>query len=124
MNKDIYFEAEARTKLQAGVNKLADAVRVTLGPKGKTVVLQKGDPVFTLDGVTVANDIHLKDVVENMGAELIKSVAQRTNDIAGDGTTTATILSQALLNEGLKGVSAGVDPIRIKKGMEEGAKIV
>ena len=124
MAKEIFFEGEARAKIQAGVNKLADAVRITLGPKGKLVILQKGDPVFTLDGVTVANDIKLKDKVEAMGAELVKSVAQRTNDQAGDGTTTATILSQSLLNEGLKGVAAGVDPIRIKKGIEDGAKVV
>lgn len=124
MSKQILFNEEALEKLRAGVNKLADAVRVTLGPKGKVVILDKGEPVFTLDGVTVANEIVLKDRIEWMGAELVRKVAQKTNDIAGDGTTTAIILCQALLNEGLKGINAGIDPIRLKKGIEKGAGIV
>lgn len=110
MAKQILFNEEARTSLNEGVNKLADAVRVTLGPKGRNVVLDKGfgAPTITNDGVTIAKEIELEDKFENMGAELIKEVASKTNDVAGDGTTTATILTQNMVNEGLKNVAAGL----------------
>ncbi len=126
MAKQLLFDEIARRKLLKGINKLANAVKVTLGPKGRAVVLDKGfgSPNITRDGVTIAKEIELEDKIENMGAELVKEVASKTNDVAGDGTTTATLLAQVLINEGLKNVSAGVDPIEMQKGMEEAAKIV
>jgi len=121
MAKMISFSEEARGKLKDGVNKLADTVKVTLGPKGRNVVLDKsfGAPTITNDGVTIAKDIELEDKFENMGAQLIKEVASKTNDIAGDGTTTATILAQAMINEGLKNVAAGANPIEVRRGIED-----
>lgn len=122
MAKEILFEEKARDRLKRGVNKLADAVKVTLGPKGRNVIFDKGfgAPTITKDGVTVAKEIELKEKFENMGAELIKEVASKTNDVAGDGTTTATILAQAIVNEGLKNVAAGANPMPLKKGIEKG----
>jgi len=121
MAKHIVFDEKAREKLLRGINKLANAVKVTLGPKGRAVILEKsfGAPVITLDGVTIAKEIELQDKIENIGAELIKEVASKTNDVAGDGTTTATLLAQVLINEGLKNVAAGVDPIGMKNGLEK-----
>ena len=119
MAKEILFGADARSALGAGVDKLADAVKVTLGPKGRNVVLDKkfGSPLITNDGVTIAKDIELDDPFENMGAQLVKEVATKTNDIAGDGTTTATVLAQALIREGMKNLAAGANPMVIKKGI-------
>ena len=121
MAKEIKFGAEARAALEAGVNKLADTVRVTLGPKGRNVVLDKsfGAPLITNDGVTIAKEIELEDGFENMGAQLIREVASKTNDVAGDGTTTATVLAQAMVNEGMKNLSAGANPIVLRKGMKK-----
>src|SRR5574344_865107 len=121
MAKEIKYGAEARAALEAGVNQLADTVRVTLGPKGRNVVLDKsfGAPLITNDGVTIAKEIELEDAFENMGAQLIKEVATKANDVAGDGTTTATVLAQAIVNEGLKMVASGANPIFIKKGIEK-----
>ena len=126
MAKEIKFNEEARRSLERGVNALADAVKVTLGPKGRNVVLEKkfGAPTITNDGVTIARDIELEDPFENMGAQLIKEVATKANDVAGDGTTTATILAQAIVKEGLKMVSAGANPMFIKKGIEKATKEV
>jgi len=120
MAKQILFNEKARQALKRGVDKLSDAVRVTLGPKGRAVVLEKGygSPVITRDGVTIAKEIELEDKVENVGAELVKQVASKTNDIAGDGTTTATLLTQVFIREGLKNVSSGVDPVGLYRGME------
>lgn len=120
MAKQIIFNEKARAALKRGVDKLADAVKITLGPKGRAVVLDKGYgvPVITLDGVTIAKEIELADKIENIGAELVKEVASKTNDVAGDGTTTATVLAQAMIREALKNVEAGLDPIGMKKGME------
>lgn len=121
MAKKIIFDEKARLTLQKGINKLADAVKVTLGPKGRAVVLEKsyGAPTITHDGVTIAKEIELEDKMENAGAELVKEVASKTNDVAGDGTTTATVLAQAFINEGIKLVASGVDPIVIRAGMEQ-----
>ncbi len=121
MAKEIKYGAEARAALGRGVNKLADTVRVTLGPKGRNVVLDKsyGAPTITNDGVTIAKDIELKDPFENMGAQLVKEVATKTNDVAGDGTTTATVLAQAMINEGMKNLEAGANPIVLRKGMKK-----
>ncbi len=121
MAKEIKFGAEARTALEAGVNKLADTVSVTLGPKGRNVVLDKsyGAPLITNDGVTIAKEIELEDGFENMGAQLVKEVATKTNDVAGDGTTTATVLAQAMINEGMKNLAAGANPIILRKGMKK-----
>ena len=121
MAEDIKFGAEARQALQAGVDKLADTVRVTLGPKGRNVVLDKsyGAPTITNDGVTIAKDIELDDEFENMGAQLVKEVATKTNDVAGDGTTTATVLAQAMIGEGMKNLAAGANPIVLRKGMKK-----
>ncbi len=121
MAKEIKYGAEARTALEAGVNKLADTVRVTLGPKGRNVVLDKsyGAPLITNDGVTIAKEIELEDPFENMGAQLVKEVATKTNDVAGDGTTTATVLAQAMINEGMKNLAAGANPIVLRKGMKK-----
>ncbi|NLT98089.1 MAG: chaperonin GroEL, partial [Christensenellaceae bacterium] len=119
MAKQIKYGEEARRLLEAGVNQLADTVKITLGPKGRNVVLDKkfGSPVITNDGVTIAKEIELKDPFENMGAQLVKEVATKTNDVAGDGTTTATLLAQAIIREGLKNVAAGANPMAIKKGI-------
>ena len=121
MAKEIKYAAEARSALEAGVNKLADTVRVTLGPKGRNVVLDKsfGAPLITNDGVTIAKEIELEDAFENMGAQLVKEVATKTNDVAGDGTTTATVLAQAMVNEGIKNLAAGANPIILRKGMKK-----
>ncbi len=121
MSKDIKFGEEARRALESGVNQLADAVKVTLGPKGRNVVLDKkfGSPLITNDGVTIAKEIELEDKFENMGAQLVKEVATKTNDVAGDGTTTATLLAQAIIREGLKNVAAGANPIIVKKGISK-----
>ena len=120
MAKDIKFESDARSALAAGVSKLADAVKVTLGPKGRYVALEKsyGAPVVTNDGVTVAKEVELEDQVENMGAQLVKEVATKTNDVAGDGTTTATLLTQAIVREGFKNVTAGANPMVLKRGID------
>ncbi len=120
MAKDIIFGEEARKSLQTGVDKLANAVKVTLGPKGRNVVLEKkyGSPLITNDGVTIAKEIELKNPFENMGAQLVKEVSVKTNDAAGDGTTTATVLAQALINEGMKNVAAGANPMVVKKGIK------
>src|SRR6202050_3230622 len=120
MAKMLKFDENARRSLEAGVNKLADAVKVTLGPKGRNVVLDKkfGGPTITNDGVTIARDIELDDPFENMGAQLVREVATKTNDVAGDGTTTATVLAQALVREGLRNVAAGANPMSLKRGIE------
>ena len=116
MAKDILFDLEAREKLKAGVDALANAVKVTLGPKGRNVVIGKkfGAPHITKDGVTVAKEIELKDPMENLGAQMVKEVASKTADIAGDGTTTATVLAQAIITAGLKNVAAGANPMDLK----------
>ena len=121
MAKEIKFGVEARSALEAGVNKLADTVRVTLGPKGRNVVLDKsfGAPLITNDGVTIAKEVELEDAFENMGAQLVKEVATKTNDVAGDGTTTATVLAQAMINEGMKNLAAGANAIILRKGMKK-----
>src|SRR5256885_8173625 len=120
MPKILKFDENARRGLEVGVNKLADSVKVTLGPKGRNVVLDKkfGAPTITNDGVTIARDVELDDPFENMGAQLVKEVATKTNDVAGDGTTTATVLAQALVREGLRNVAAGASPIALKRGIE------
>ena len=121
MAKELKHGVDARVALEAGVNKLADTVRVTLGPKGRNVVLDKqfGAPLITNDGVTIAKEIELEDAFENMGAQLVKEVATKTNDVAGDGTTTATVLAQAMINEGMKNLAAGANPIVLRKGMKK-----
>ena len=121
MAKEIKYGVEAREALQAGVDKLANVVRVTLGPKGRNVVLEKtyGGPTITNDGVTIAKEIDLEDGFENMGAQLIKEVASKTNDVAGDGTTTATVLAQAMVQEGMRNLAAGANPIILRKGMKK-----
>ncbi len=121
MAKEIKFGAEARAALEKGVNQLADTVRITLGPKGRNVVLEKsyGSPLITNDGVTIAKEIELEDGFENMGAQLIKEVASKTNDVAGDGTTTATVLAQAMVHEGMRNLAAGANPIILRKGMKK-----
>ena len=126
MAKDIVFGEQARKGLQAGVDKLADAVKVTLGPKGRNVVLEKkyGAPLITNDGVTIAKEIELDCPFENMGASLVREVATKTNDIAGDGTTTATVLAQALINEGMKNVAAGANPMVVKKGIKSAVHLL
>ena len=125
MAKEIKYGADARKALEAGVNKLADTVRVTIGPKGRNVVLDKsfGAPLITNDGVTIAKEIELEDAFENMGAQLIREVASKTNDVAGDGTTTATVLAQAMVHEGMKNLEAGAKPDRIKKRYEESNRL-
>ena len=124
MAKEIKYGAEARKALEAGVNQLADTVRVTLGPKGRNVVLDKsyGAPLITNEGVTIAKEISLEDAFENMGAQVVKEVATKTNDVAGDGTTTATVLAQAMINEGMKNLAAGANPIVLRKGMKKAAE--
>src|SRR6188474_2084072 len=121
MAKDIKFDIEARDGLKRGVDALANAVKVTLGPKGRNVIIGKsfGGPNVTKDGVTVAKEIELKDPLENMGAQMVKEVASKTNDLAGDGTTTATVLAQAIVKEGLKNVAAGANPMDLKRGIDK-----
>ncbi|HPZ00708.1 MAG TPA: TCP-1/cpn60 chaperonin family protein, partial [Clostridiales bacterium] len=120
MAKQIIYGEEARKALQTGIDKLSDTVKITLGPKGRNVVLDKsyGAPLITNDGVTIARDITLEDPFENMGAQLVKEVSTKTNDVAGDGTTTATLLAQALVREGMKNVAAGANPMVVKKGIK------
>ena len=126
MAKLIKFDIEGRDKLKAGVDILANAVKVTLGPRGRNVVIDKkyGAPLVTKDGVTVAREIELKDPIENMGAQMVKEVASKTADIAGDGTTTATVLAQAIIREGLKNVAAGANPMELKAGIDEAVRVV
>ena len=126
MAKEIKFNSDARKALIAGVDKLADAVKVTLGPKGRNVILSKsyGAPTITNDGVTIAKEIELEDPFENMGAQLVKEVATKTNDVAGDGTTTATLLAQAIVREGNRNVVAGANPMVLKKGIEKAVNVV
>ena len=121
MAKDLKYTEDARKALEIGVNKLADTVRITLGPKGRNVVLDKtyGTPVVTNDGVTIAREIELEDRFENIGAQLVKEVATKTNDVAGDGTTTATLLAQAIIREGIRNVAAGANPIILKRGIDK-----
>ena len=121
MAKQIIFEEQARAKLKAGVDKMANAVKTTLGPKGRNVALDKkwGSPNVTHDGVTVAKEIELEDPFENMGAQLLKEAATKTNDVAGDGTTTATVLAQAIVTQGLKNVAAGANPMLLRRGIEQ-----
>src|SRR5438270_2235762 len=121
MPKMLKFDEQARRSLEAGVDKLADAVKVTLGPKGRNVVIEKkfGAPTITNDGVTIAKEVELEEPFENMGAQLVKEVATKTNDVAGDGTTTATVLAQALIHEGLRNVAAGANPMSLKKGLDK-----
>jgi chaperonin GroEL len=124
--KELMFNSDARAKLKKGVDALADAVRVTLGPKGRNVVIDKkfGSPTVTKDGVTVAKEVELQDPVENMGAQMVKEVATKTSDLAGDGTTTATVLAQAIFREGLKNVTAGANPMELKRGIEKAVEVV
>src|SRR5687767_7087176 len=119
--KELMFNTDARAKLKRGVDALAEAVKVTLGPKGRNVVIDKkfGSPTITKDGVTVAKEVELSDAVENMGAQMVKEVATKTSDLAGDGTTTATVLAQAIFREGLKNVTAGANPMELKRGIEK-----
>ena len=119
MSKEILFSEDARHALERGINKLADTVKVTLGPKGRNVVLDKkfGAPLITNDGVTIAKEIELDDPFENMGAQLVKEVSTKTNDVAGDGTTTATLLAQAIIREGMKNVTAGANPMIMRNGI-------
>jgi chaperonin GroEL len=126
MSKTILFEKEARDKLKAGVDKLADAVKVTLGPKGRNVVIQKsfGAPTVTKDGVSVAKEIELENPIQNMGAQMVKEVASKTADAAGDGTTTATVLAQAMVAAGMKNVTAGANPMDLKRGIDKAVKAV
>jgi len=126
MAKQIKFQEEARKQIKAGADKLADAVKVTLGPKGRNVVLDKGFgvPTITNDGVTIAKEVELEDKIENLGAEIVKEVAEKTNDVAGDGTTTAVVLTQAIIIQGLKNVAAGANPLALRRGIEKGVKKV
>src|SRR5512135_3683906 len=124
--KYLEFDTEARSRLKRGVDQLAEAVKVTLGPKGRNVVIDKkfGTPTVTKDGVTVAKEIELEDEIENMGAQMVKEVATKTSDLAGDGTTTATVLAQAVYREGLKSVTAGVNPMSLKRGIDQAVELV
>src|SRR6187399_1629099 len=126
MSKQLFFNTDARSKMKKGVDVLANAVKVTLGPKGRNVVLEKkfGAPAITKDGVTVAKEIELEDPIENMGAQMVKEVASKTADIAGDGTTTATVLAQSIISEGLKNVAAGANPMDLKRGIEKAVEKV
>ncbi|MDD6727086.1 MAG: TCP-1/cpn60 chaperonin family protein, partial [Lactimicrobium massiliense] len=126
MAKEILYSKDARQKMLDGVNTLADAVKVTLGPKGRNVVLEKsyGSPVITNDGVTIAKEIELEDKFANMGAKLVYEAANNTNDVAGDGTTTATLLTQAMITSGLKAVDKGANPVLMREGMDKAAKAV
>ena len=125
-HKELQFNEDARRSLQRGVDKLADAVKVTLGPKGRYVVLDKkfGAPTITNDGVTIAREIEVEDVFENQGAQLVREVATATNDVAGDGTTTATVLAQAIVREGLRNVTSGANPMGLKRGIEKAVERV
>src|SRR5215468_10685218 len=124
--KDVRFSRDARERIMRGVDTLADAVKVTLGPKGRNVVIDKsfGAPRITKDGVTVAKEIELKDKFENMGAQMLREVASKTNDLAGDGTTTATVLAQSIVREGMKSVAAGMNPMDLKRGIDKAVAIV
>src|SRR5882724_2856718 len=124
--KELHFNTEARAKLKRGIDALAEAVKLTLGPKGRNVVIDKsyGSPTITKDGVTVAKEIELSDPVENMGAQMVKEVATKTSDLAGDGTTTATVLAQAIFREGVKNVTAGANPMELKRGIEKAVEAV
>src|ERR1044071_619158 len=124
--KELHFDVDARARLKRGVDQLADAVKVTLGPKGRNVVIDKkfGSPTVTKDGVTVAKEVELPDPVENMGAQMVKEVATKTSDVAGDGTTTATVLAQAIFREGLKSVTSGINPMAIKRGIDKAVEVV
>ena len=126
MAKDIKFDIDARDGLKRGVDALANAVKVTLGPKGRNVIISKsfGAPTVTKDGVTVAKEVELADSLENMGAQMVKEVASKTNDLAGDGTTTATVLAQAIVREGLKNVAAGANPMDLKRGIDKAVKAI
>ncbi|MEP6807358.1 MAG: TCP-1/cpn60 chaperonin family protein, partial [Chloroflexota bacterium] len=126
MAKQLLFDEEARRALKRGVDKMADAVKVTLGPRGRYALLDKkyGSPTITNDGVTIARDIELEDPYENMGAQLLEEVAAKTNDIAGDGTTTSIVLAQAIITEGLRNVTAGANPMALKRGIERGVAAV
>src|SRR5881296_3521962 len=126
MPKQIAFDVAAREELRRGVDKLANAVKVTIGPRGRNVVLDKkfGAPTITNDGVTIAKEIELEDPFENMGAQLLKEAATKTNDVAGDGTTTATVLAQAIVSEGFRNVAAGANPLQLKRGIERGVEAV
>src|SRR6202050_1585525 len=126
MAKQLFFDIEARNKMKGGVDILANAVKVTLGPKGRNVVLEKkfGAPSITKDGVTVAKEIELQDPIENMGAQMLKEVASKTSDVAGDGTTTATVLAQAIITAGLKNVAAGANPMDLKRGIDKAVDAV
>ena len=125
-SKIITFDVEARTALKRGVDQLANTVKVTLGPKGRNVIIDKkfGSPTITKDGVTVAKEIDLEDPIENLGAQLVKEVASRTSDAAGDGTTTATVLAQSIVHEGLKNVTAGANPMDLKRGIDMAVKAI
>src|SRR5690554_6828326 len=124
--KDLVFDTEARAALKKGVDKLAEAVKVTLGPKGRNVVIDRkfGSPTITKDGVSVAKEVELEDPIENMGAQMVKEVATKTSDLAGDGTTTATVLAQAIYREGLKNVTAGANPMSLKRGIDKAVEKV
>jgi chaperonin GroEL len=124
--KRVVYGEDARAKLKAGVDKLANAVKVTLGPRGREVIIEKkwGSPLVTKDGVTVAKEIELKDPYENMGAQLVKEVASKTADVAGDGTTTATVLAQAIFTEGLKAIASGANPMDLKRGIDKAVSAV
>ena len=126
MAKDIQFDVDARDGLKRGVDALANAVKVTLGPKGRNVIISKsfGAPQVTKDGVSVAKEVELEDALENMGAQMVKEVASKTNDLAGDGTTTATVLAQAIVKEGLKNVAAGANPMDLKRGIDKAVEII
>ena len=126
MAKQILFGEDARKALQSGVDQLANTVKITLGPRGRNVVLDKkfGAPLITNDGVTIAKEIELDDAFENMGAQLVKEVSTKTNDVAGDGTTTATLLAQALIREGMKNVAAGANPMGVKRGIQKAVDAV
>ena len=126
MAKKVLYNEEARAALLRGVDQLADAVKITLGPKGRNVVLDKkyGAPNIVNDGVSIAREIELKDPFENMGAQLVKEVATKTNDVAGDGTTTATLLAQSMIHEGMRNVAAGANPMVLKKGIEEAVSVL
>src|SRR5215467_6855 len=125
-HKELKYEAEARKALEQGVDAVANAVKVTLGPKGRYVVLDKkfGAPTITNDGVTIAREIEVEDVFQNQGAQLVREVATATNDVAGDGTTTATVLAQSIVREGLKNVAAGANPMALKRGIEQAVDVV
>src|SRR5476651_927567 len=126
MAKQLLYKDEASRAIKTGVDKLANAVKVTMGPKGRYVVLDKkfGSPTITNDGVTIAKEIELEDPFENMGAQLVREVASKTNDVAGDGTTTATVLAQAIVNEGLRNITAGANPMLLKKGIDKATAVV